>query len=157
MVTDPAVAERLGVAVKPDGGDAAAVPGNGPVGADIGVAEKARSNEVSATGAARGVQLEEASPLKSRECLAFGLPLVVAYADTDLDGVPCDFLLKIPNKEDNIQTHGQLIRDFAYRMRGKRVERRHILQIDQGIKEAERLDFFQEIIRSPHGDLKNAA
>jgi hypothetical protein len=80
------------------------------------------------------VQLEEASPLKSRECLAFGLPLVVAYADTDLDGVDCDFLLKIPNKEDNIQTHAQSISDFAYRMQGRRADRAFLKNTSTRIK-----------------------
>ncbi len=94
------------------------------------------------------VQLEEASPLKSRECLAFGLPLVVAYADTDLDDVDCDFLLKIPNKEDNIQTHAQSIRDFAYRMRGRRADREFLRKtIDADQKETVRLSFFEELLR----------
>ncbi len=96
------------------------------------------------------VQLEEASPLKSRECLAFGLPLVVAYADTDLDETNCDFLLKIPNKEDNIQTHSQSIRDFAYRMRGRRADRDFLKKhIDADQKEAIRLSFFEKLLRSP--------
>jgi hypothetical protein len=96
------------------------------------------------------VQLEEASPLKSRECLAFGLPLVVAYVDTDLDDKDCDFLLKIPNKEDNIQTHAQSIRDFAYRMRGRRVDRKFLKQyIDADQKEAIRLSFFEELLQKP--------
>ena len=96
------------------------------------------------------VQLEEASPLKSRECLAFGLPLVVAYADTDLDDVDCDFLLKIPNKEDNIQTHAQSIRQFAYRMRGRRVEREFLRKyIDSDRKEALRLSFFEDLLARP--------
>jgi len=103
------------------------------------------------------VGLHEASPLKSRECLAFGLPLILAYEDTDLDASDLDFLLRIPNTEDNIQTHAQLIHDFAYRMRGMRAERQHIMQIDQGRKEAQRLGFFKEIIRSPGGDWQNAA
>jgi len=94
------------------------------------------------------IGLEEASPLKSRECLALGLPLVLAYQDTDLDDSDADFLLKIPNKEDNIQTHAQVIRDFAYRMRGRRVDRNLIASIDQAAKEAERLRFFEEIISS---------
>ena len=95
------------------------------------------------------VQLEEASPLKSRECLAFGLPLVVAYADTDLDDADCDFLLKIPNKEDNIQTHAQSIRDFAYRMRGRRADREFLKKhIDADQKEAIRLSFFEEFFKS---------
>jgi glycosyltransferase involved in cell wall biosynthesis len=94
------------------------------------------------------VQLNEASPLKSRECLAFGLPLVVAYADTDLDGTDCDFLLKIPNKEDNIQTHAQSIRDFAYRMRGRRADREFLKKyIDADQKEAIRLSFFEELLQ----------
>ena len=94
------------------------------------------------------IGLEEASPLKSRECLALGLPLVLAYRDTDLDDPNADFLLKIPNKEDNIQTHAQAIRDFAYLMRGRRVDRNLIASIDQVTKEAERIRFFVEIVSS---------
>ena len=90
--------------------------------------------------------MEEACPLKTRECLAYGLPMVLPYVDTDLDDLDCDFLLKIPNKEDNIQTHGQVIRDFAYRMRGRRVERNSLAPIDQIGKESERIRFFEEII-----------
>ena len=94
------------------------------------------------------VQLEEASPLKSRECLAFGLPLVIAYIDTDLDDLSCDFLLKIPNKEDNIQTHAERIRDFAYRMRGRRADRELLAaRIGSSQKEVTRLSFFDKIIR----------
>jgi Glycosyltransferase Family 4/Glycosyl transferases group 1 len=92
------------------------------------------------------VQLEEASPLKSRECLAFGLPLVVAYVDTDLDDLECDFLLKIPNKEDNIQTHARMIRDFAYGMRGRRVDRAQIIRLDSVSKETDRISFFMKIL-----------
>lgn len=95
------------------------------------------------------VKLEEASPLKSRECLAFGLPLVVAYVDTDLDESACDFLLKIPNKEDNIQTHAQAIRDFAYRMQGRRADREFLKKhIDANQKEVTRLSFFEELLRT---------
>jgi glycosyltransferase involved in cell wall biosynthesis len=93
------------------------------------------------------IHLEEASPLKSRECLAFGLPLVLACIDTDLEDLECDFLLKIPNKEDNIQTHGGAIRDFAWRMRGRRADRALIApRIDSTQKENLRLAFFEEII-----------
>ena len=92
------------------------------------------------------VELEEASPLKSRECLAFGLPLVIAYVDTDLDDLECDFLLKIPNKEDNIQTHARMIRDFAYGMRGQRVDRSQIIRLDSVNKEKERISFFMKIL-----------
>ena len=90
--------------------------------------------------------MEEACPLKTRECLAYGLPIVLPYIDTDLKDLNAYFLLKIPNKEDNIQTHGQAIHDFAYRMRGQRVDRKLISSIDLVAKEVERLRFFEEII-----------
>jgi glycosyltransferase involved in cell wall biosynthesis len=92
--------------------------------------------------------MEEACPLKTRECLAYGLPMVLPYEDTDLKDLDVDFLLRIPNKEDNIQTHGQAIHDFAYRMRGWRVKRNLISSIDQAAKEADRIRFFEEIIAS---------
>ncbi len=94
------------------------------------------------------IKLNESSPLKTRECLALGLPMVLPYKDTDLDDLECDFLLKIPNKEDNIQIHAQTIREFAYQMRGRRVDRDQILRIDQAGKELDRIQFFSEIVNA---------
>ena len=91
--------------------------------------------------------MQEQSPLKSREYLAYGLPMVVPYTDTDLDDLDCDFLLKIPNREDNVQTHASTIRDFACRMRGRRADRSLIAaRVDSGRKEIQRLSFFAEIL-----------
>jgi hypothetical protein len=92
------------------------------------------------------IKLNEASPLKTRECLALGLPMVLPYKDTDLNNLQCDFLLKIPNSEDNIQTHAQAVCDFAHRMRGQRVDRSLIASIDQTAKEQDRLRFFETVI-----------
>jgi hypothetical protein len=98
------------------------------------------------------IQLAESSPLKTRECLAYGLPMVLPYKDTDLDGAGFDFLLKIPNKEDNIQTHGEAIREFAYRMRGKRANRKMLERlIGSEQKEIMRLKFFEEILQGRTG------
>ncbi|HUI88713.1 MAG TPA: hypothetical protein VLX61_08280 [Anaerolineales bacterium] len=95
--------------------------------------------------------MQEQSPLKSREYLAYGLPMVVPYKDTDLDDLDCDFFLKIPNREDNIRTHAGAIRDFAYRMRGRRAERSLFAsRIDVGMKEKKRLKFFEQVIASTH-------
>ena len=74
--------------------------------------------------------------------------MVLPYLDTDLKDLEVDFLLRIPNKEDNIQTHGQAIHDFANRMRGQRVDRKMIACLDQVTKEAERIRFFEEIVSS---------
>ncbi|MBC7879008.1 MAG: hypothetical protein H7Y59_17690 [Anaerolineales bacterium] len=92
------------------------------------------------------IQLNESSPLKTRECLALGLPMVLPYKDTDLNDLKCSFLLKIPNREDNVQTHVHAIRDFAYQMRGHRVERKQIINLDQASKELERVSFFKEML-----------
>lgn len=97
------------------------------------------------------INMQDGSPLKTCECLAYGLPIVLAYTDTDLAEAPGDFMLKIPNKEDNIQTHAQSIRDFAYRMRGCRADRELLEKhIDTKQKEAIRLSFFEEILRNLH-------
>jgi glycosyltransferase involved in cell wall biosynthesis len=108
-----------------------------------------RSDVAVSTLALHRKDMQEASPLKTRECLAYGLPMVIAYTDTDLDQAPGDFLLKIPNKEDNIQTHAQSIQDFAYRMRGHRADREILKKyIDAHQKEAARLSFFEELLQS---------
>ncbi|MGP8329822.1 MAG: hypothetical protein ACT6FF_05845 [Methanosarcinaceae archaeon] len=94
------------------------------------------------------IQLEESSPLKTRECLALNIPMVLPYKDTDLLNHDFEFILNIPNKEDNILTHGKHIRDFAYNMRGKRVDRTLIAPlIDIQHKERKRIAFFEKIIQ----------
>lgn len=92
--------------------------------------------------------MEEGCPLKTRECLAYGLPMILPYIDSDLKDLDCKFLLNIPNKEDNILTHGKSIHDFAYQMRGQRADRSLLAPIDQKYKESERLKFFAELLRT---------
>ena len=88
-------------------------------------------------------KLNENSPLKVRESLGFGVPTIIAYQDTDLDEQDFDFLLKLPNCEENVSDHAEAMRDFAYRMRGRRVDREVVRPlIDQGHKEQKRLEFF---------------
>lgn len=95
------------------------------------------------------IGMNESSPLKTRECLAYGLPIILPYVDTDLHNLDCDFIMKIPNTEDNVKTHADLIRDFAYRMRGIRVDREMLVsRIDSAQKELARLSFFDEIVRN---------
>lgn len=106
-----------------------------------------RADAAVSTLALHRVKMEEASPLKTREYLAFGLPVVLPYMDTDLMDLDCSFLLKIPNREDNLETHSEVIHDFVFRMRGQRADRGLIAdRIDSSSKEMARLDFFQEII-----------
>ena len=91
--------------------------------------------------------MKENPTLKVREALAYGLPLILAHQDADLADMETDCILKIPNAEDNLITHGDVIRDFAYRVMGKRIDRELIaLRIDQRKKEKARLAFFEQVL-----------
>jgi glycosyltransferase involved in cell wall biosynthesis len=93
-------------------------------------------------------QMQEVPPLKVREALGYGIPVVIAYTDTDFMNTDFDFILQIPNTEDNLTTHGEQVHDFAYRMQGRRADRDSIApRIDQQIKETQRLEFFQSLVR----------
>lgn len=91
--------------------------------------------------------MDEAATFKIRDCAARGIPCVLPYFDTDFSVLDSGFFLQIPNRADNIQTHGQAIRDFVFAMRGMRVPRELIFdKMDSGIKEAERLRFFSQLL-----------
>lgn len=91
--------------------------------------------------------MEEASTLKVREYLAYGLPLLLAYQETDLIGKDFDFVLQIPNTEENVRTHVEDIRKFAFAMQGRRAERALVGPlIDIQVKEKQRLDFMAQFL-----------
>jgi glycosyltransferase involved in cell wall biosynthesis len=94
-------------------------------------------------------QMEEGSPLKVREYLAYGLPVVIAYQDTDLKDIPADFILRIPNSNDNVEVCANLIRDFSYRMMGERADRDLVYPlINQSKKENTRIAFFEGLLKN---------
>ncbi len=91
--------------------------------------------------------MQEASPLKVREALAYNLPVVLAYQDTDLASQTFAFVLQIPNNEENVVTRAEEIRQFAYQMRGQRADREALRGlIDQVPKEERRLAFFRQFL-----------
>ena len=92
--------------------------------------------------------LHEASPLKTRQYLACGLPLLYAYADTD---VPTDasFALKLENKENNLEY--EKIEAFMKRVFNNKelsVQARAFAEENLGysVKEKSRLAFFQKVL-----------
>ncbi len=92
-------------------------------------------------------QMQEASVLKVREALAYGIPVVIAFRDTDLHDVMLDTILRIPNTEENVAENAERIRSFAYDMIGKRVDINSVAPyLDQRKKEETRLEFFKQII-----------
>lgn len=82
--------------------------------------------------------LEEASPLKTREYLAAGLPMIAAYQDSDFIEA-CDFILRVPNDEHALDI--ERIRAFVMAWKGKRVPRERIRHLDTQEKETCRLEF----------------
>jgi glycosyltransferase involved in cell wall biosynthesis len=91
--------------------------------------------------------MDEAAPLKIRDCAARGIPSILPYNDTDLNDVECDAILKIPNHPENIQQNSQTIRDFNFAMRGKRIPRDVIRDsLDITAKEKSRVNFFQKML-----------
>ncbi len=95
--------------------------------------------------------MQEAAPLKIRECAAYGLPLILPYVDTDLHDLACEAILEIPNTEDNLSQSATSIHDFLYCIRGKRLERKIIRGlIDIQVKEQARLLFFQSCLSNNH-------
>jgi hypothetical protein len=91
--------------------------------------------------------MDEACTLKVREALSYGVPVIIAYHDTDLSDVKLDTVLQIPNNENNMNENYEKIRKFAYDMMGKRVDVEKIYPyFDQRKKEQARLEFFQRIL-----------
>ncbi len=91
-------------------------------------------------------QMKEACPLKVREYLGYGLPVVIAYEDTDFIGENPWYLLRLPNTESNVESSVPEIRAFVERTRGKHVPRAAIEErVGARFKEARRLEFLREL------------
>ena len=93
------------------------------------------------------IRMQEGCPLKLRQYLAYGLPTIIAYQDTDFpEGHP--LILQLPNTTDNIESHQEQIRQFVERVKGTRIARESIMSIDSTQKEHKRLEFFRECLRT---------
>lgn len=89
--------------------------------------------------------MNEATPLKVREYLAFGLPTIIGYKDTDFpSGAP--FLLELSNCENNISENMETIQAFVEKWMGIRVGRNEVTHLDLKEKERQRLEFIKEVI-----------
>jgi hypothetical protein len=90
-------------------------------------------------------EAEEASPLKIREYLAYGIPTINGLADTDFpDGAP--FLLELPNTPDNVARSIDRIERFANEWKGKRVPRSAVEHLDSALKDRRRLEFIGRVL-----------
>jgi glycosyltransferase involved in cell wall biosynthesis len=90
--------------------------------------------------------MSEASPLKSREYLAMGLPVIGRYFDTDLSGSH-DFYLELPCNSKPLTDFTREIVDFTAEWHGRRVPRDEISNlIGCEPKEQERVRIFKEVM-----------
>jgi hypothetical protein len=94
--------------------------------------------------------MDEASPLKSRQYLAHGVPFISAYADTDITA--SDFQLQLPNADNNITPNLDRIERFvaqAFRNKDLRYRARRFAEekLDISVKETERLNFICSVVR----------
>lgn len=93
--------------------------------------------------------MSEASPLKSRQYLAQGLPIIAGYNDSDFSTLSLPFVLNIGNYENNVDEHLEKIKKFIH-------DSQHIdpdlirqyakTNLDRDAKEKTRLNYFRKIL-----------
>jgi glycosyltransferase involved in cell wall biosynthesis len=88
--------------------------------------------------------MKEACPLKVREYLSYGLPVIAGYEDTDFPG-GAEFFLQIGNAESNVKNSLHAIEAFVAKWMGRRVAPAKIAHLDYRSKEKERLSFLAEL------------
>jgi glycosyltransferase involved in cell wall biosynthesis len=99
-----------------------------------------------ATLALHRIGMNETTPLKVREYLAYGVPVIIGYRDPDFpEKTP--YILQLPNREENIISHLVEIKDFVSSWLDKRVEQKDILHLDVSVKELKRLQFIERILQ----------
>lgn len=91
-------------------------------------------------------QMNEACPIKVREYLAHGLPIIIAYRDSDFLS-PTDFILELPNTETTIMDYLSEIEAFVMQWKTKRVNRRVIEHLDVKTKELKRLHIMKQTLQ----------
>lgn len=92
-------------------------------------------------------RMDEACPLKVREYLAAGLPVIAGYRDTDVQP-DTDYFLQLPNNDAPLAPHRERIAAWLARWRGRRVPRTSIGHLDNRVKEARRLAFLHGFVRN---------
>ena len=112
----------------------------------------ARADIAFGTLALHRKQMSETSALKVPTYLAYGLPTIIGYEDTNFVGSEPWYLLRLPNTESNVGDSVERIRSFAQEVKGRRVPRNEVAdRISASSKEAARLSFFATVLTGRHG------
>lgn len=99
-------------------------------------------------------KMTEASPLKTRQYFAHGLPVIYAYEDTDISEEE-PFILKLPNTKTNIEENVEEIRDFVlsahHNSKFRQLARDFAEKtLDVSVKENQKIEFFDRILQSKY-------
>ncbi len=127
-----------------------AIPPNvtmhGHLGREACDAVLSRSDCALGTAALHRKGMEEACPLKLRDYLAAGLPVILPYKETALRDLHPWWMLALPNSERNLAENADRILDFARGVRGRRVPRAEVAPLIGSLAlESRRAEFFREV------------
>ncbi len=92
-------------------------------------------------------KMDEACPLKVREYLAAGVPVLAGYHDTDVPA-GSDFFLQLPNNSASLGPHRERIAAWIEHWRTHRVPRASVAHLDNAVKEKRRLDWLARFARA---------
>jgi hypothetical protein len=96
-------------------------------------------------------QMNENSALKVPTYLAYGLPTIIGYEETNFVDTEPWYLLRLPNVESNVRDGLERIRSFGQEAKGRRVPRNEVAErISASAKEAARLSFFEAVLSGRH-------
>lgn len=90
-------------------------------------------------------KMKEASPLKVREYLAKGFPVILGYEDTSFMDGNRDFLLHVDFVRESVATIAQKIHEFCKQNKTRIVSHAEICQIDSELLESRRIAFLKSI------------
>ena len=92
--------------------------------------------------------INEACPLKIREYLSYGLPIIVGYSEAAFvnDQLP-EWVLELPNENNNISNNVDSILKFCHEMKNRIIHHDEVKNyIDSNILEKKKLNFISKII-----------
>lgn len=91
-------------------------------------------------------KMKEASPLKTREYLAYGFPIIIGYKDTAFLESKPDFILELDFSNENITEDDILkIKNFVKKNKNRVVKRDEINEINIHYLARKYIDFFEKI------------
>ncbi|KYD19076.1 glycosyltransferase family protein [Saccharococcus caldoxylosilyticus] len=91
-------------------------------------------------------EMSEGSPLKVREYLAYGLPVIIGFKDTDFFDSTPPFILELPSSSDNVIKNMNKIKNFIKESKKLSINRADIAHLDYKIKEKTRIKFIENLL-----------